>query len=284
MDPSAAPSHLFDEAIALDPLPDGRWRGRTHPAWANMVGPFGGVIAAVALNAARLSPGRLGEPVALTVNYAGPLAEGDFIVSTRAVRTNRSTQHWVIEIAQEGEGGGVAVSASAAFAARRATWSAAEATMPDVPPAAQLERASTRGRPRWTRNYDMRIARGGLSADFARSGEPLTAEGAADAVSWLWLRDDPPRPLDFPALAALADSFFPRVFLRRPQWTPIGTVTLTTYFHADAAALAAQGDRALLGVARAGRFFDGYFDQSAELWGDGGALLASSHQLVYYRA
>ncbi len=59
---------------------------------------------------------------------------------------------------------------------------------------------------------------------------------------------------------------------------------MTTYFHADAAALAAQGDRHLLGTARAGRFHDGYQDQSAELWSDGGVLLASSHQLLYYRA
>jgi len=39
----------------------------------------------------------------------------------------------------------------------------------------------------------------------------------------------------------------------------------------------------VLGTARALCFRNGYFDQSAEVWGDDGRLLASSHQMVYYR-
>ncbi len=47
--------------------------------------------------------------------------------------------------------------------------------------------------------------------------------------------------------------------------------------------LRAQGDRHVLGTARALNFRNGYFDQSAEVWSDDWQLLASSHQLVYYR-
>jgi hypothetical protein len=39
----------------------------------------------------------------------------------------------------------------------------------------------------------------------------------------------------------------------------------------------------VLGTARALNFRNGYFDQSAEVWGDDWQLLASSHQIVYYR-
>ena len=60
-------------------------------------------------------------------------------------------------------------------------------------------------------------------------------------------------------------------------------MSLTTYFHADAAQLAAQGERHLLATARALAYRNGYFDQSAEVWADGGDLLASTHQMVYYR-
>jgi hypothetical protein len=74
------------------------------------------------------------------------------------------------------------------------------------------------------------------------------------------------------------------VFVRRQELVPAGTITLTTYFHADAATLAAQGDKPLLAQARAARFFKGYFDQGAELWGSDGELLATSHQLVYFKA
>src|SRR5690606_21016750 len=99
----------------------------------------------------------------------------------------------------------------------------------------------------------------------------------------LWIRDNPPRALDFPALAALADNFFPRVFVRRPQFVPVGTVSLTTYFHADGAELERQGDSFLLGRAWGNRFHKGYHDQSAELWSKSGQLLASTHQVVYFR-
>ena len=101
--------------------------------------------------------------------------------------------------------------------------------------------------------------------------------------SRLWVRDEPPRPLDFVSLAAICDSFFPRIFIRRRKLTPIGTVSLTSFFHADAAMLAEQADRHVLGSARALNFRNGYFDQSGEIWSDGGQLLASTHQIVYFR-
>lgn len=54
-------------------------------------------------------------------------------------------------------------------------------------------------------------------------------------------RDDSPRRLDFTALAAISDAFFPRILVRRRRLAPMG-------FHADAALLAAQGERRLLGT------------------------------------
>lgn len=265
--------HAFDRATALEPLPDGSFRGHTSPAYANMVGPFGGTTAACMLNAAWLHPARIGEPVALTVNFAAAPADGEFSVSARPARTNRSTQHWLIELSQAGE---VMTTASAVFALRRETWSMPEAGPPEVPAADTLARSTLVGRPPWTHHYDMRFAIGGMPEAFDSQEQP-------DSITRVWVRDEPPRPLDFISLAALCDSFFPRVFLRRRQLAPIGTVSLTTYFHADAALLRAQGEQPVLGTARALNFRNGYFDQSAEVWGAQRQLLASSHQVVYYR-
>jgi hypothetical protein len=39
----------------------------------------------------------------------------------------------------------------------------------------------------------------------------------------------------------------------------------------------------LLGQARAQSFFNGFFDQSAELWNEAGHLLATTHQVVYFK-
>lgn len=278
--------HPFDEALALEPIPataaeHGReaahhWRGNTHAAYANMVGPFGGVSAAQALRAVLLHPGRLGEPVSLTVNFAAALADGAFRVEARPVRTNRSTQHWLITVSQTDAQGvdAVVLTATAVTAARRTTWSASDTAAPDVPAPDALPRASRRA-VAWLQRYDMRPCAGEM---------PVEWNGAeADSLTQLWMRDDPPRPLDFCSLTAMADVFYPRVWRRRARMTPVGTVSMTVYFHAGAAELAATGEGYLLGQARAQSFFNGFFDQSAELWNPAGLLLATTHQIVYFK-
>lgn len=266
--------HAFDAAIQLAPNGEHRFTGATSPAYANMVGPFGGTTCATLLNAVMLHPQRQGEPIALTVNFAGPVADGAFEIEARPVRTNRSTQHWSLHLLQQGT---VATTATVVFAQRRDTWSVQEAAAPqDMPPAVGLTRAPVSGRPAWVQRYDMRFVEGEMPPAFDNEEQP-------HSNSRLWVRDEPPRPLDFPALAAISDCFFPRIFIRRRTLTPIGTVSLTIFFHADSTMLAEQTDRYVLGSARALNYRNGYFDQSAEIWSDGGHLLASTHQIVYFR-
>jgi acyl-CoA thioesterase len=263
----------FDSAIALQPQADSSFTGHTSPAYANMVGPFGGVTAAQALQAVLQHPQRLGDPVALTVNFCAALADGPFTVNARPARTNRSTQHWVIEI-QQGEE--VVLTATAFTAMRRDTFAAEEHTLPVVPPPADVPLPPARGRVEWINRYEMRFVEGGFPAQWDG-----TDHGASRTR--LWVRDNPPRPLDYPSLAAMADIFFPRVWLRRTKFVPIGTVTMTVYFHADAAQLAATGTGYLLGQAQGQAFRKGYFDHSAQLWNEAGDLLATTHQVVYYK-
>ena len=66
-----------------------------------MVGPFGGVTAAAIVRAIESHPDRIGEPVALTVNYLAPVNDGPFDVVVRVARTNRTNQHWTAEVRQE---------------------------------------------------------------------------------------------------------------------------------------------------------------------------------------
>jgi acyl-coenzyme A thioesterase PaaI-like protein len=143
-------THAFDDAVALEQQADGTFAGHTSPAYANMVGPFGGISAAQVMNAVLLHPQRLGEPVALTINYAAALADGPFVVDARPARTNRSTQHWVISVQQNGE---IVLTATAFTALRRDTWSLDEQTLPDVPRPVDVPQA-TGGIPMaWVQNY-----------------------------------------------------------------------------------------------------------------------------------
>lgn len=264
--------HPFDSAIALQRQPDGSFLGHTSPAYANMIGPYGGITAAQCLAAVLQQPERLGEPVALTVNYAAALADGPFVVRARPVRTNRSTQHWTVEMLQEDA---VVTTATVFTAVRRPTWSSHEARMPQVPRPQDTPRTPRHG-VEWLQRYDMRFLDGFIPQEWK-------GQERADSLTRLWARDDPPRPLDFPALAALADIFFPRIWLRRARLVPIGTVSMTVYFHADGAQLAAAATGHLLLQVAGQGFGGGYFDQAGQLWDESGTLVATTHQVVYFK-
>ena len=261
--------HPFDTAVALDTVGNGTYRGRTSAPYNNMVGPFGGLTAATFVRAIELHPECLGSPVSLTVNFAGPVAEGEFEIVARPVRTNRSNQHWYLELVQDGD---VTTTATAVFGTRRETWDDTEAPAPAVPSPSDTPRGGLPDAIAWAQNYEMRFVAGAL-----------VDQESPDSTETLWIRDTPPRPLDFAALTSLSDVFYPRVFQRLGRYVPAGTISLTTHYFATPEDLDNHSDGYVLGTARARRFHRGYFDQTAELWTDTGTLLATSHQVVYYK-
>lgn len=269
--------HSFDQALVLESTAPGHYRGHTSPAYWNMVGPFGGITAATMLRAILLHPDRLGDPLSLTVNYAGALSTGPFTVQATPVRTNRSTQHWTVSIVQTDAQGEqvVTTTATAVTAVRRETWSLADVAMPEVPTPEQLDAYPAASGIEWFNRYDLRPVTGALPRQWNGQGD--------SSLSQVWMRDNPARPLDFCALAALADVFFPRVWLRRAVHVPAGTVSITVYFHASPAQLEATGTGHVLGQARAQEFRNGFFDQTVQLWSESGTMLATSHQIVYYK-
>ncbi len=280
-------SHPFDAALVLTPdfdsVPD-QFLGQTSPAWWNMVGPFGGVTAAMALNAIMTHPARLGDPVALTVNYSNGLLPGVFKLVATPVRTNRSTQHWVLSLRQADAHGVeiVALTGTAITALRRETWSASDLPCPEVPrPDAVARNIAPDGTLAWFARYDMRSIAGPLPTKWDASA--ASADPQQASLTQLWIRDEPARPLDFSSLVAMADGFFPRVWLRRALLVPAGTVSLTVYFHAGPEQLLETGTGFLLAQARGQGYCNGFFDQAGQLWNERGTLLATTHQLVYYK-
>ena len=273
-------THVFDQALALQQsdIEAGRYTGATSPAYWNMVGPFGGTTAAVVLQSVLSHPGLLGTPIALTVNFAAAINAGAFEVRAVPSRTNRSTQHWSIQITQAGADGAsqMTTTATAVTAARRETWGVSDLPMPEVPRPGDVKRFSIGpAGSAWMAQYEMRPVSGFI---------PTTWDGSGDhSESRVWLRDAAPRALDFASLAALSDMFYPRVWLRRARHVPAGTVSITTYFHAGAAELAAVGTGYLLGRATGQQFHNGFFDQAAQLWSEAGVLLATSNQIVYFK-
>ena len=273
-DPAGPSGHVLDQGVALEPAGGHLFRGRTHEAWLNMVGPFGGITAATMLNAVLQHPERHGDPLALTLNYAGPVAEGEFHIEARPVRTNRSNQHWTLEMRQGDE---VVTTATVVMSLRRETWSETEAGPPQVPAPEELPPTGADRGVRWVENYDMRFVEGGW--DLVEGGKELPG-----STTTMWIRDASSRGLDHLALTCLGDSFFPRAFLRLGRPVPAGTVTLTIHFLATADEIAAQGSDFVLGSVASDRFHGSYHDETARLWGRDGTLLATSHQLMYFKS
>lgn len=270
--------HAFDAALALTPIASGRYAGRTSADYWNMVGPFGGCTAATVLKAVLGHPELLGAPLSITVNYAGALAQGPFEVQLLPARTNRSTQHWTAAIVQNDAQGQpvVATTATVITAARRETWSLSDLPMPAVPRPSEAQPMRYDKAMAWLDHYELRPVSGLI---------PQAWDGREQdhSVSRLWMRDQPPRPLDFCSLLALSDIFYPRVWLRRATRVPAGTVSITTYFHAGEKELRETDSGYLLGQARGQEFRNGFFDQSAQLWNEAGTLLCTSHQIVYFK-
>ncbi len=270
----AATLHPFDRATQVMTV-DERLRGTASDDYFAFVGPFGGATAATLLRSIMVQPDRAGDPLSITVNLCAPVAKGTFHLNVRLIKATRSTQHWMVELSQNKE---VAAFATAVFALRRPSWSHQPATMPSAPPFDQVQPIPDSGIANWVRQYQFRFVEGAPNY----KGTPHDAP--ASAYSKMWLSDATPRRIDFLSLLSMSDTFFARIFHVRGEIVPIGTVSMTTVFHADADDLAAEDTTMVLGVADANIFHKSFSDQTGELWSPGGRLLATTSQVVYFKA
>ena len=113
-------------------------------------------------------PQRAGDPLALTVNFCAPIAEGAFDLDVRLVKANRSTQHWCVELTQGG--GEVATLATAVFAERRRPGRTSRRPFPQAKPFEQTRVLSANAMT-WANQYDFRFA----------EGEPISSGAPAAA-------------------------------------------------------------------------------------------------------
>jgi len=255
--------HPFDRATRISRV-EGKLQGVASADYFAFVGPFGGATAATLLRAIIEHPERAGDPLSVTVNFCAPVGSAPFELDARLLKATRSTQHWMVELVQDG---GVAAFMTAVFAVRRPSWSHQTAAMPEAPPFDQIKPLPTSVIAPWAPQYGK-----------ASNDHP------ASAYSRMWLSDTRPRRIDFLSLLSMSDTFFARIFHVLGAIVPIGTVSMTTVFHADSADLAAENTTMVLGAADANIFHKSFSDQTGQLWSPGGRLLATTSQVVYFKA
>lgn len=266
--------HPLDASLALVSLGPGLWSSPSSPLYWNTIGPFGGWIAAVLLKCVLSEPEARGEALALQAQFIGPLRQAPFKVRARQLRQNRSTAFWQSEILQAGEDGGeeaVCAHATVTLGVWRETFSLADVAMPDVPTAEQSPLAPPRGsrRPAFIDRYEYRPVSGWYGQE------------AATMDSLMWVRDAEERTLDALAIAALADTPFPGIWMRLKK--PVRTTTLlyNVTFRNPQAQLAA-GSGYILAESRGDVAANGFYDQRANLWSGKGLLLAQTQQLAWF--
>jgi hypothetical protein len=208
----------------------------------------------------------------MTVNYCAPIEQGDSISTFAWSRPTARRSTGASELTQRG--GEVATLATAVFAGP---------SVMDAPACA----VSARLVQEQIRPYPRSRPPGPISMIFALSraadfGGTVPRDPRAPVK--LWIGDRIPRTIDMLSLMSMSDAFFARIFHVRREFVPFGTVSLTTYFHADAGDLAAEDTTRVLAVADAKIFHKSYGDQNGELWSPNGRLLATTTQIAYFKA
>jgi acyl-CoA thioesterase len=257
----------FDDDIALRPAGQGVYEGEILGGWWTPRGPLGGYVMAIMLHALEQTvadSARL--PRSCTMHFLRPPQAGPITVRAAVERAGRTLTSVSGRLEQNGK---LMALALGAFSTAWASPLLDETEMPRVDP--------PRGRT---------SERSGVPSEAPapfvermvfqhRFGPPLfSSADRAEVGGWLGLREE--RPLDAPAIAVLADAWFPAPWPRLSAPAPAPTIDLTIYFRAPLPI----GEPLLLGRYRTHLVRDGFFEEDGELWAPDGTLIAQSRQLA----
>lgn len=256
----------FDDDIALRPAGEGVYEGEVRGDWWTPRGPLGGYVMALMLNGlSQAVDDRARLPRSCTMHFLRPPRAGPITVRTTVERKGRTLTSLSGRLDQDGKVMGLALGSFST------AWDSPlldDVAMPEVEPpsvgSTDRRRVPKVEPPPFV---DQMVFQ-------HRFGPPLfTRAEHAEVGGWLGLREE--RPLDAPAVAVLADAWFPAPWTRLRALAPAPTVDLTIHFRAPLPI-----DHTLL----LGRFHtrlvrDGFFDEDGELWAPDGTLVAQSRQL-----
>lgn len=241
------------------------------PEYQNPFGVFGGWVGAVLTKAAEQSDAFRGSVRTVQVSYlAGP--KGDTLqLETNLLRRGGKTDFWRATLSA---GDDIFAVADIVAAEHRPTDLVYDASMPDIAAPETLPKMAPHGSggPKWIRHFDQRMAK----------GVPFKKNDSPEAM--VWIRETDGRPLDRMGLVALLDTPMPRSFYLSDRPAPGSTIAMSTYIYASEEQLATVGNDFVLLRIDGSATRDGMADQRVELWSREGIVLATSNQMVFFRA
>jgi len=259
----------FRDDTRLVALGDGRFSATLDDRWWIVVGPNGGLLAALLLRAAVAVVAEVrGDvtPRIQTTQYLATAVEGEIDLHAVIERSGRRIVLVAVDVRQ----------GDRVLCRSRVTFGTAEppvvAIVDHTPPEV--------GAPADTPLDDRPV--GGNDVNIrARLQRRFTLERPG---CWGgWLRMEPPVPYDHVVVASLMDNWPPSLRTHvddpaRANRLHTTTIELTTYFRTATLDLA-DDDECLI-VLRSGTSAEGYHQEDAELWSPDGRLLATSRQLA----
>jgi acyl-CoA thioesterase len=258
-------STRFDRDTAVTPVSPGVYAARFDAGWWAIVGPNGGYVAALHLRAAlHALADATRKPRSLHVRYLSPGVEGPVELRVQTLRAGRSVTILASSLVQNGK---ELSTASSVFGAAASAVEYCDAALPALPAADGCAAA-----PRFipiNHRFDTRPVFGGP----LREGERAEVGG--------YIRLEEPRSPDALLLAALWDAWMPTPLLRKIDARFGGaapTIEASVVFHVPEPSAPADAFYFMRLQSLAAR--DGYFEESSQIFGPDGTLLAQSRQLA----
>lgn len=289
----AAGAGTFEQATAVTPLGEGRFRAQVDAGWSTPIAANGGYLAAIlvrALEAEGLTQTDTGarQLRSLTCHFLRPVKGGALEIAVELVRAGRRISTVKLTATQDGKQALLALAALAVLDLPAAGQWEPEPPRVGPPPAREAPlippdeyRASDgwlRRAPQMPPMFErVRIAPRIGGVPF--SNRPLPSGEAPETGGWISLPEA--RPIDAAFVALCTDVWWPPAFqpLGRPAIAP--TVDLTIHVRAD---VPPQGlpDQPVLGTYRSTAAHGGLMEEDAALFLPDGTLLAHARQLAIF--
>ncbi|MGB1580437.1 MAG: acyl-CoA thioesterase [Nevskiales bacterium] len=262
----------FDDLLAAVQATDkdGLYKAKLTEDWLQGRAGFGGLMAALAVQALRAELGNERPLRALMTSFIGPPAAGEVDIHTAALRSGKSVTWAEARIMQAGQ---ACTAFSAAFGGNR---DSAIKVQPATRPETKSPEDSTvfpfipNVTPNFTQHFEMRWAIGGM---------PMSNSGQSEMGAWIRFRN--PANFGEAHVVSLMDLLPPAVLQMQAEMKPISSLTWHLEMLDDLSAPDAQdGEGWWFFHVHARGAANGYSQQSATLFTPAGRALAMSQQTI----
>ncbi|MEQ9079799.1 MAG: thioesterase family protein [Sandaracinaceae bacterium] len=258
---------VFDEVTRFAPEGERRFAGQLREAWYQGRGVYGGVVAALLVDA--MGACADDRPIrGLDVAFCAPATAGPATIDVEILRAGRNVAQLGARLTREGL---LIATGRATFARpRRSALEYTDPASPPFPPPAEVEDGpAALYVPEFCQHFEFRQALG--AAPFGGAGEPRLGG---------WCRPREPHPCDARLVVALLDAWAPAALGLAESWTGAASIELGVSFHRALPDLSVPHDAFYAFEARSRVVGDGYADERSTLWDHQGLPLASARQVV----